>query len=95
MTAPAPLTPSSPEWGTIVCDYCQRAPVGLPGLVCWNCASYVEYLENNPGCDCAHDPYYECRCNSDCTKDCPAPAPAWWGPEEDGQADGEEPVKGA
>jgi hypothetical protein len=71
VTATAPLTPSSPDWGTIVCDFCQRAPVGRQGDVCWNCASYEEYLAA-PRCPCDHDPNEDCACDSDCEEDCPA-----------------------
>jgi hypothetical protein len=71
MTTPAPLTPSSPDWGTIVCDFCQRAPVSVAGHVCWNCQSYLEYLYA-PRCDCPHDPNVDCRCEPECEEDCPA-----------------------
>lgn len=58
-----------------VCDYCQQRPVERPGLVCWPCQSYQEYLEG-PFCECPHEPSEPCYCDDQCTEDCPA---AWHG----------------
>lgn len=89
MSVVGELTPSSPDWGTIVCDFCQRAPVARAGYVCWNCQSYIDYLEA-PRCDCPHDPNLDCLCEPECEEDCPAEADAFGRWYSGGQADGME-----
>jgi hypothetical protein len=54
----------------VVCVFGCGRPVSAPGLACWPCQSYEEYLAG-PRCPCDHERGADCVCDDDCGEYCP------------------------